>query len=246
MCKKYLHSYSLVEWLFFFWRFMCHPGSWTSWWFRGASSWSTGIHASNPRNVQVGICSLLSVFGTLASEFTACRPMSDLAGSYLNLIYHKSHHGGKTVELSRPDISDYLLSSGQETDSWGTVVRMMKQLILCGKIQHASMQPESCCSLVFEVWPKYWTTYENEFTFPPSYLLYLVSSEQSKISPTWTYVLPSQNMIISHLVSKVRWFCKQVISVGDVWQAQYHFSFWNMWTGSMTLSLSLENNDKRK
>lgn len=43
--------------------------------------------------------------------------MSDLAGSYLNLIYHKSHRGGKTVELSRPGISDYLLSSGQETAS---------------------------------------------------------------------------------------------------------------------------------
>lgn len=36
---------------------------------------------------------------------------------YLNLIYHKSHCGGETVELSRPGISDYLLSSGQKTAS---------------------------------------------------------------------------------------------------------------------------------
>lgn len=43
--------------------------------------------------------------------------MSDLAGSYLNLIHHKSHCAEKPVELSRSGISDYLLSSGQETAS---------------------------------------------------------------------------------------------------------------------------------
>lgn len=136
-----------------FWRFICLLGSWMPWWFTGASGWSTGIHTSNPRNLQAGICSLLSVFWTLLSKLTARRPMSDLAGSYLNLIYHKSQCGGKTVELSRPGISDYLLSSGQETANWGPAVWIKKQLILCGKILYASMHPESCCTLGFKFGP---------------------------------------------------------------------------------------------
>lgn len=132
---------------------MYHLCSWMSVWFRGASSWNTGIHVSNSRNLQVGICSLLNVFWTLLFVFTASRPMSNLAGSYLNLIYQKSHCGRKIMELSRPSISDYFLSSGKESASWGTAVWMTKQLILCGKILHGSMQPESCCTLVFKFGP---------------------------------------------------------------------------------------------
>lgn len=42
------------------------------------------------------------------------------------------------------------------------------------------------------------------------------------------------------------WFYKQVTSVGDVLQVEYNLSFWNMWTGNIILSLSLENKNKRK
>lgn len=132
---------------------MCHLGSWMSWWFRGASSWSTGIHTSNPRNLQDGICSLLSVFRALYLSSLPAGQCLTWQVLYLNLIYHKSHCGGETVELSRPGISDYLLSSGQETACWGTAVQMMKQLPLCGKILYASMHPGSCCTLVFKFGP---------------------------------------------------------------------------------------------
>lgn len=152
MCKKIYIKLFSSRMTIFFWRFMHHLSSWMSW-FRGASSWSSGIHTGNPRKLQAGICSLLSVFWTLLSEFTASRPTFDLASSYLNLLYHKSYCGGKTVELSRSGISDYLLSCGQETASRGTAMWMMKQLILCGKILHASMQPESCCTLGFKFGP---------------------------------------------------------------------------------------------
>lgn len=97
-------------------------------------------------------------------------------------------------------------------------MQMMKQLTLCGKLLHAAMHPESCCTLVFKFGSSTGPLMKLSLLF--HCLTYCILHQVSNLRSlplNLCFIFPKHdNQSLSFQGQMLGWFYKQAISVGDV------------------------------